>query len=147
MRKAGIKPCWNRQIEVSNHAGKHRPLPVGTKGMGCGSGNNTNNPLLRNWNGKAKLTIPKEYTFDSWCDTPEGVDREDLILMDSWVSSTEAKRRAKAVGGGQRIAMMFWLGRLVERQFIVAQAAKHYYQRFMSEMTGKRYQTLDQTIG
>ena len=142
MKKAGIKPCWHRQIEVSNATGKHRPLPVGTRGMGCGQVMREKNPLLHNRSGKASVKLPDRYTFDNWCDTPEGVDRGELLLMETWVSSAEARKEAKAVGGGQKVAMRFWLGMLVAGGYIAGAAARHYYQRFMSAMTTSKYPTL-----
>ena len=145
-RKAGIKPCWNRQIEAGNHAGKHRPLPVGTKGLGCGSVIPSKNPLLRNWRTKPELERPEKFTFDSWCNTPDGLDREDLVVMEGWSSSAVARREAKAVGGGKKVAMKFWLRNLVTGKFIVPEGARRYYSRFMSEMTERKYATLDQRI-
>ena len=133
MRHGHIPPCWDRQTEAGNGAGKHRPLPVGTRGMSCGSVIPSKNPLLRNGGNKTRAKLPK-YTFDDWCDLPDGVDRISLLLMEDKVSSAHARAEAKSFGGGKKCAMKFWLAMLVTENVIDEEDCRYYYQRFKAAM-------------
>ena len=133
MKHGHIPPCWDRQTEVSNGAGKHRPLPVGTRGMSCGNVIPSKNPLLRNGGNKTRAKLPK-YTFDDWGDLPEGVDRISLILFDGKVSSAHARAEAKSFGGGKKCAMKFWFSMLVAGGWLDEVECRYYYQRFMAAM-------------
>jgi hypothetical protein len=54
-----IAPSWGRQTEVTNHAGKFRPLPVGIVGMSGTRIYEGNNPLLKECRrNEAKRQIP-----------------------------------------------------------------------------------------
>ena len=142
MKRGKIRESWTSQSQVGNGAGKHRPLPVGTRGMSCGFGLPENNPLLRNGVNKPKAKVPKRYTFEDWCDLPEGVDRISLLLMEDKVSSAHARAEAKSWGGGKKCAMKFWFAMLVTGGWIDEEDCRYYYQRFKAAMTTDKYPTM-----
>tara|TARA_R110000751_G_scaffold161170_2_gene266849 strand:- start:116 stop:424 length:309 start_codon:yes stop_codon:yes gene_type:complete len=101
--------------------------------MSCGNVIPSKNPLLRNGGNKTRAKLPK-YTFDSWCDLPDGVDRISLLLMEDKVASSHARAEAKSFGGGKFCAMKFWLAMLVTENVIDEEDCRYYYQRFKSAM-------------
>ena len=78
-----LAPSWGSQTEITNNAGKYRPLPVGIVGMSGTRIHEGNNPLLKECrNNKAKREIPKiaEPRYKRWlhegaieaCPVPKG---------------------------------------------------------------------------
>ena len=105
-----IAPSWGRQTEVSNHAGKHRPLPVGIVGMSCGRVHEGNNPLLKECRrNEAKRQIPKvaeprykrwlnQQSIEAWPDTKgymAKVGYKLLVVMDKLIPSELGHKAAK----------------------------------------------------
>jgi hypothetical protein len=102
--------------------------------MSCGFRLPENNPLLRNGVNKPEAKVPEGYTFETWCDLPDGVDRISLILFEGKVSSAHARAEAKSFGGGKKCAMKFWLAMLVTENVIDEEDCRYYYQRFKAAM-------------